>query len=107
MTTATLSKSTRKDKKWMVRYGNRTTYFGAANMRDFTLLSSKSSRFYEPDKVKREKVKSNYRSRHANDSIHTAFTPGSLSYYLLWDKPTLKSSIKSYNKRFNVSISLK
>ena len=107
MTTATLSKSTRKDKKWMVRYGNRTTHFGSANMRDFTLLNNKSSPFYEPDKSQREKIKANYRSRHSKDPINTPFTPGSLSYYLLWDKPSLKSAVKAYNKRFNVSISLK
>ena len=40
MTTATLSKSTRKDKKWMVRHGTQTTHFGSANMRVFTLLSN-------------------------------------------------------------------
>lgn len=33
---ATLSLSTRKDKKYMVKHDGKTTHFGAANMEDFT-----------------------------------------------------------------------
>lgn len=99
-----LSKSSKKGKKYMLKVDNKTIHFGAAGMRDYTLMSKKGSQFYEPDKAKRDKVKNNYRTRHRKDPINTKFTPGSLSYYLLWNKPTLTASIRDYNKRFNTKI---
>lgn len=101
-----LKPSTRKEKKFMIKHDNKTIHFGAKGMRDFTLMNDKSSKFYEPKKEDREKIKSNYQSRHKNDNINTPFTPGSLSYYLLWNKPTLKASIRDYNKRFKTNIKL-
>ena len=99
-----LKPSTRKDKKWMITHDNKTVHFGQQGYRDFTLLNTRSSKFYEPNPQEREKLKSNYQSRHRKDPIEQAFTPGSLSYYLLWNKPTLSASIRDYNKRFNVKI---
>ena len=69
-----------KDKK-----GNRKekkVNFGAKTYRDFTLMNTKGSKFYEKDKAKREKVKASYRSRHAKDPINNPLTAGSLSYLL-------------------------
>ena len=99
-----LKTSTRKGKKYMIKHNNKTTHFGAKGMRDFTLMNNKSSKFYEPSKEVRENVKKNYQTRHKKDPINTPFTAGSLSYYLLWNKPTLTASIRDYNKRFNVKI---
>ena len=101
-----LKKSTRKDKKYMIKYDNKTIHFGAKGMRDYTLMNDKSNKFYEPNKEDREKVKKNYQTRHSKDPINTPFTAGSLSYYLLWNKPTLTASIRDYNKRFKTNIKL-
>ena len=99
-----LKTSTRKGKKYMIKHNNKTTHFGSKGMRDFTLMNNKSNKFYEPSKEVRENVKKNYKTRHRKDPINTPFTAGSLSYYLLWNKPTLTASIRDYNKRFNVKI---
>lgn len=101
-----LKPSSRKDKKYMVKHDNKTIHFGQQGARDFTLMNDKSSTFYEPDKSEREKVQSSYRSRHKKDPINKPFTAGSLSYNLLWNKPTLKASIRDYNKRFKTNIKL-
>lgn len=101
-----LKPSSRKDKKYMIKHDNKTIHFGQQGARDFTLMNDKSSTFYEPDKSEREKVQSSYRRRHKKDPINTPFTAGSLSYYLLWNKPTLKASIRDYNKRFKTNIKL-
>ena len=81
-------------------------YFGASGFRDFTLLNDKNSRFYEPDKEKRNKIKQNYLTRHKKD-LETSdnkkgIGAGALSYYVLWNKPTLKASITDYKKIYNL-----
>ena len=99
-----LSKSSRKDKKYMIKHDNKTTHFGQRGARDFTLMNNKSSQFYEPDKERREKTKKNYQSRHKNDNLKNPYSAGALAFYLLWNKPTLSSSIKDFEKRFNINI---
>ena len=66
-------------------------------------MNDKNSKYYEPDKTEREKVKSNYQLRHKNDKLKKV-SRGSLSYYLLWNEPTLKKSIADYEKRFDLKI---
>jgi len=99
-----LSKSSRKDKKYMIKHDNKTVHFGQQGARDFTLINKKSSNFYLPKKEEREKVKSNYKSRHSKDPFNKVYTPASLSMYLLWNKPTLSASIKDYERRFGIDI---
>jgi hypothetical protein len=99
-----LSKSSKKDKKYMIKHDNKTTHFGQAGARDFTLINKKSSQFYLPKKEDREKVKANYKSRHSNYSLSSPYTAGSLSMFLLWNKPTLSASIKDYERRFGLDI---
>tara|TARA_R100000773_G_C4172965_1_gene85891 strand:+ start:276 stop:653 length:378 start_codon:yes stop_codon:yes gene_type:complete len=78
-------------------------HFGSSAHRDFTLMSDKNSKFYEPDKDKREKVRINYINRHKKDpkGVHSA---SSMSDIILWNKPTLKGGIKEYEKKFNVKV---
>jgi len=44
-----------------------------------------------------------YLARHeAREDWNNPITPGALSRWLLWNKPTLKSSILDFKKRFDV-----
>lgn len=81
-------------------------YFGASAYRDFTLMNDNNSKFYEPSKEKRDKVKSNYLKRHSKDpkGIHS---PSTLSDMILWNKPTIKESIKDYENKYNVKVIFK
>lgn len=101
-----LSKSTRKGKKYMLDMEQMTHHFGADGYRDFILMNSKSSKFYEPNKEIKNKVKRNYLARHRNDpkGLHSSST---LSDMLLWNKSTLKKSIKDYEKKYNVNVVIK
>ena len=46
------------------------------------------------------KIKKNYIKRHLKDLRTNDYTrPGYLSMFLLWNKETLKDSIKDFNKR--------
>tara|TARA_Y100000361_G_scaffold136064_1_gene136441 strand:- start:86 stop:421 length:336 start_codon:yes stop_codon:yes gene_type:complete len=105
-----LKKSNKPDKKYMVTFINpkskreKVVHFGQNSARDFSLINSKNSKFYLANKEDREKVKSNYRSRHRNDNINDPYSAGSLSWWLLWNKPTLSASIKDYEKKFNINI---
>jgi hypothetical protein len=52
---------------------------------------------------KNEKRKQQYLARHKKDlQTNDPTRAGYLSYYLLWNKPTLKDSIKDYKMRFNL-----
>ena len=99
-----LLKSSKKDKKYMIKYDNKTKHFGQRGARDYTLINKKSSQFYLPKKEDREKVKKAYKSRHSNYSLSSPYTAGSLSMFLLWNKPTLSASIKDYERRYKINI---
>lgn len=95
-------------KKWRAVFKKddgkeKTTDFGASGMRDFTLINNKSSSFYLPKVMDRNVVKSSYRRRHKKDLLTKDPTrAGFLSYYILWNKRTMKSSIADYKKKFNL-----
>jgi hypothetical protein len=64
--------------------------FGASAYQDYTMHKDND----------RKKL---YLARHKkNENWNDPTTPGSLSRYLLWNKPTLTASIADFKKRFNV-----
>ena len=80
--------------------------FGAKSYRDFTLINNKNSEFYLPKSSDRESVKSAYRKRHQKDLLTDAnkkgLGAGALSYYILWNKPSIESSIIDFKNKFNL-----
>jgi hypothetical protein len=100
-------KSSNPSKKWeavfMVEGKEKKVSFGSAGMRDYTLVSNKLSKFYLPKLVDRNVVRDSYRRRHKKDlETKDPMRAGYLSYYLLWNKKTLASSIKDYKKKFKL-----
>lgn len=93
--------STRKDKKYMAEFclcktkesccdKKTIVHFGSKGMSDFTIH-------------KDEKRKQMYLARHQkNENWEDFMTAGSLSRYILWNKPSLNESIKDYKLRFNL-----
>ena len=65
-------------------------HFGSAGMDDYTI-------------TKDDEQKERYRKRHQKDlRTNDPMRAGYLSYYLLWNKPSLQESIKDYKKKFNL-----
>jgi hypothetical protein len=79
-----------KNKRYKAYFTNgKTTKFGQSNPTYGTYIDHN-------DKTSRK----NYIKRHLRDLNSNDYTrAGYLSLFLLWDKPTLKESITSYNKR--------
>lgn len=70
----------------------RETHFGAKGYSDFT-------------KHKDIKRKDRYLLRHMkNERWDLFYTPGSLSRWILWNKPTLHESLLDYIKRFDLTL---
>ena len=97
-----------KKKKWTAYFDlgkgkEKAVSFGAAGYRDFTLMNDKTSKFYEPNKEKREKVKKAYRVRHAKDPINSPMTAGALSYHILWSSPSFGGSIRNFKNKFKLN----
>ena len=91
-----IKKSTKSDKKYMAIFTNndktkkKTIHFGANGMSDYTIHKDK-------DRMNR------YLNRHRKRENWNSFmTAGSLSRWILWNKPTLKASISDYKKRFKL-----
>lgn len=89
--------STNSDKKWMAIFksckndATKVIHFGAKGYQDFTQHHN-------------EKRKQNYLRRHSvTETWEDPYTAGSLSRYILWNKPTRDESIKDYKRRFNFS----
>ena len=80
--------------------------FGQNSYRDYTLMHDKKSKFYEPDFKTRERVKYAYHKRHSKEK-GGRHTPSSMSKIILWNKKTLKESIKDYEKKFKVKVIFK
>jgi len=96
-----LEKATSKGKKYkMVFYRKdksvfkriKTTQFGQAGASDFTI---------NKDEERKQLYLNRHRKRENWDDYMSA---GSLSRYLLWNKPTLQASLKDYRNRFNLKI---
>ena len=73
---------------------NKKIHFGAKLYEDYTLH-------------KDDKRKKSYLSRHKHDNYTNVNYPSFYATNLLWNKPTLKESIKNTNEKFNVNIKLK
>ena len=99
-----IKKSTRSTKKLMAIFFKdgkkiKTTHFGSAANKDFTIYSKEDGK-----KIANER-KSLYYARHSKREDWDKFqTAGSLSKYLLWNKPTLKASIADYVKKFKLKL---
>ena len=83
--------STRKDKKLMAIFEDGTkTHFGAKGMSDFTIHG-------DDDRKQR------YLNRHMkNENWNDYKSAGSLSRWILWNKPTITASIADYKRRFKL-----
>jgi hypothetical protein len=91
-----IGKSTRAGKKMMAIFYDeakkkiKTTHFGASGYEDFTTHGE----------IQR---KMNYIARHKEREDWTDYmSSGSLSRFILWNKPTIKASIEDYMSRFRL-----
>ena len=84
-----LSRSPKKEKKYRAHFSDGThTDFGAAGMSDYT-------------KHKDASRKDRYLKRHAKrENWRNMKSPGALSRYILWNKPSLRASLADYKRRF-------
>jgi len=91
-----IKKSSKPEKKLMAVFTlengkTRTTHFGANGMSDYT-------------KHKDDERKTRYLSRHRkNENWSAPMTAGSLSRWILWNKPTRAASISDYKRRFKLN----
>ena len=92
----TVKRSNKSGKKYMAVFTkdngrSKTTHFGAAGMKDYTLTGDKERRRL-------------YRQRHSKDlRTNDPTRAGYLSYYILWGESTsIRQNINSYKNRFNL-----
>lgn len=93
--TVYLCPSTRKEKKWMVLLPDeRTVHFGASGYSDYT-------KHHEEERMKRY-IKRHKKNENWNKSGMD--TAGFWSRWILWNKPSLRDSIKHTENKFNIRI---
>lgn len=86
--------SSKPDKKFMVFVNGKVVHFGAKGMSDYTIHKDK-------DRKQRYIIRHTARENWKKSGIQT---PGFWSRWLLWNKPTLQTSIKDIEQKFNVTI---
>jgi len=88
-----VEESEKPEKKWVATFKKDDklvkTHFGQRGADDFTITGDKEQQ-------------SRYRARHKKDLKDDPTRAGYLSYFLLWNKPTLLGSIRDYKKRLAV-----
>jgi hypothetical protein len=96
-----IKRSNKPDKKFMVTIDNKTIHFGSKPNKDFTIYSQESKEIAD-------KKKKAYIARHSklNENWNKSGikSAGFWSKHILWNKPTLRESIKDTEKRFNIKI---
>ena len=89
-----IKKSDKPEKKFQATFQKDsrtiTTHFGAKGMSDY--------RFHRDDRRKALYIQRHEKREDWNNPV----SAGSLSRWILWNKPTLAESIKDYKKRFNL-----
>ena len=92
----TVRRSHKKEKKWDAVFvksdgKEKVVPFGAAGMSDYTK---------HKDKTRKQR----YLKRHAGMGEHwnKPDTPGALSKWVLWNKPSFKASLADFKKRFDL-----
>jgi hypothetical protein len=105
MSIFTLSKSTRKDKKFMVVQKTpesgqkKRIHFGALGYDDFTT---------HKDEARKQRYISRHKKREDwSGSKKSLASAGFWSKWILWNKSTISESIKDTENRFGISISIK
>tara|TARA_R100000231_G_C5328625_1_gene165659 strand:- start:245 stop:562 length:318 start_codon:yes stop_codon:yes gene_type:complete len=98
-----IKRSDKKNKKLVAIFYDdnnkklKTTHFGSKPNKDFTIYSK------ELNKKEANEKKDAYIARHkVREDFNKFQTAGSLSRWVLWNKPTLASSILDYRKRFKL-----
>ena len=86
-----IMKSSRKNKKYMAMFKDgKVVHFGDTRYEDFTVH-------------KDEERKRLYLLRHKkNEDWNNPYSAGSLSRYILWNKPTIIASVEDFKKKFNL-----
>ncbi len=95
-----MKKSTNPKKKltatFLVDDKEKSIDFGSASNKDYTIYSKE-------DKAKAEKMKNAYLARHkVNENWNNPLTAGALSRWILWNKPTISSSVSDFKTRFSL-----
>jgi hypothetical protein len=91
----TVRKSHKKEKKWDAVFEKdgkeKVVPFGQKGYSDYTKHKDKTR-------------KARYLKRHSGMGEHwqKPDTPGALSKWVLWNKPTFQSSLRDFKKRFNL-----
>ena len=88
---AQLMKSSRKEKKYMVKMDGKTIHFGAAGMDDFTITGD-------------EEQKKRYMARHQKENWNDSKTAGFWAKHVLWNKKTIRESLRDIQRRFGISV---
>lgn len=91
-----IKKSSNPQKKLMAIFDDcntgrtKTVHFGASGYSDFT---------QHKDNNRKERYLNRHKSR---ENWNNYTSPGALSRWILWNKPSLKASITDYKKRFKL-----
>lgn len=87
-----IKRSPKKDKKFRASFSDGThTDFGAKNYEDYTI---------HKDPKRKERYIARHKSR---ENWKNLKSPGALSRYILWNKPSLRASITDYKKMLSKS----
>jgi len=89
-----LQRSPHPDKKLAVRVEGRTVSFGERGKSDFTLHK-------DPERRRRYEKRHSAREDWTRQGLKTA---GFWSYWLLWNKPSLRQAVKDAQRRFCLRI---
>ena len=90
-----LGKSNRKNKKCYIRElnGNKSIHFGDSRYTDYTINKDDARKY-------------RYLLRHSNEdwALSGINKPGFWSRWLLWNRRTIKQSIKDLERRFKIKV---
>lgn len=97
-----ISPSSRNNKKHMALFQIGTKNNTELNEPIIKKVHFGDNRYEDFTQHKDQERKEKYIKRHINDNLENPLSPGALSMFILWSKPTLEEGVKFYKKHFKI-----
>jgi len=89
-----LTKSNRKNKKYMISIKDKRIHFGDSRYSDYT----------QHKNVKRKELYIKRHQKLEDWTLSGIYTAGFWSYHLLWSESSIKKAIKKLKEKFNIIV---
>jgi hypothetical protein len=88
--------------QYVINNETHSVFFGLRGVVNYIDINDRRKKLYMESKEQREAIKNDFREKIDKSILNKYNHPVTLEYYILYNKPTLRESIKNYERNFGV-----